>query len=709
MTTAAHHDPYILPMPTPDTPVVLPHLALPMHAHINGRYADWIWPLAALTENPSRNKASIRWRQCPVAFRDELRLVAWTMINGELRPTYLAERATRLRARISLSDLTEAVRQWMYLAAWLEERGLTSLAQCTTAVWTAYDQHLLAAGSSRERVLDILGTLTRLWAFDQLSARPAGVSRPPWDELGADDYLPAASSAGGGENTSEPIAEATMGPLLVWALRMVDDLADDILAGHTDTKRLAETGRTIPSTSAGQAALDAYLDPLVAARAPLPAVRLKGREGYGFARYYVGGLTGASRHQVALYVARHGLVAAAAQRPGPCPLPTPITGRIAGRPWREALDFGETPGLIRLLVTACFIVIAYLTGMQPGEVLGLRHGCCPDPEPDASGRIGRHLIYGHEYKNATDAHGNHHSAGRERDVPWVAITPVVHAVRALERMVECGELLFAHAVHGAMAGPSTGSLRSPALRVRIEDFVTWANAEAARHRVPGEVIPPDPHGAVGTRRFRRTLAWHVARRPGGLVALAIQYGHLRTALVSEGYAARSRDGIHELIDIETVRAVADTVADLNDDLQSGGGLSGPAARRAIKATARAPRFEGTVINATTARRLLANDDAMLYDNPQALLLCHYKREQALCHRTGVRDSPRLDHCMPGCGNIVRTDHHATSLRDRADTLDRQATHVPQPISERLRDHADRLRGIADTHDRTRITLKDPTP
>ncbi|GHE63447.1 hypothetical protein [Streptomyces capitiformicae] len=342
-------------------------------------------------------------------------------------------------------------------------------------------------------------------------------------------------------------------------------------------------------------------------------------------------------------------------------------------------------------------------------MLGLRHGCCPDPEPDASGRIGRPLIYGHEYKNATDAHGNHHSAGRERDVPWVAITPVVQAIRVLERIVEPGELLFAHAVHGAKAGPSTGSLRSPALRVRIEDFVTWANAEAARHHLPSEVIPPDPHGAVGTRRFRRTLAWHIARRPGGLVALAIQYGHLRTALVSEGYAARSREGIHELIDIETVRAVADTVADLNDDLQAGGGLSGPAARRAIKAAARAPRFEGTVINATTARRLLANDDAMLYDNPQALLLCHYKRGQALCHRTGMRDTPRLDHCVPGCGNIVRTDHHATALRHRAAALDNQSTHVPQPISERLGDHAERLRGIADSHDRSRITLKDPTP
>ncbi|MFF0087185.1 hypothetical protein ACFYR1_47190 [Streptomyces canus] len=213
---------------------------------------------------------------------------------------------------------------------------------------------------------------------------------------------------------------------------------------------------------------------------------------------------------------------------------------------------------------------------------------------------------------------------------------------------------------------------------------------------------------MGTRRFRRTAAWHIARRPGGLVALAIQYGYLRTALVSEGYAARSREGFHELIDV-TVRAVAGTVADLNDAPQAGVGLSRPAARRAIKAAARAPRFEGTLINATTARRLLANDDAVLYDTRRRSLQCHYRREQALCHRAGTRDTPRLDHCVPRCGNIVRTDHHATALRHRAAALAEQATQVPQPISERLRDRAKRLRGIADAHDRTRITLKDPTP
>ncbi|MGP3941875.1 hypothetical protein [Streptomyces sp. 6N106] len=214
------------------------------------------------------------------------------------------------------------------------------------------------------------------------------------------------------------------------------------------------------------------------------------------------------------------------------------------------------------------------------------------------------------------------------------------------------------------------------------------------------------HPHTGFADTSKTLAWHIARRPGGLVALAIQYGHLRTAIVTEGYAARSRDGIHELIDVETVRAVADTVAELHEDLEAGGGVSGPAARRAIKAAAHAPRFAGTIITAITARRLLANEDALVYDNPHALLLCHYRREQALCHRGIDRETPSLDHCVTGCGNIVRTDQHATKLRDRADILSERAQRVPGPMAERFRRNAARLQAFADQHDRTRITLEE---
>ncbi|MFE7577110.1 integrase [Streptomyces sp. NPDC057521] len=703
MTTAVESDPYILPLPGPDTPVVLPHRALPLHAHLNARYAAADWPLAPLNENPSSSNFTIHWCNCPTGLQDELRLIAWTLINGELRPSFLRERGTRLRARISATNINETVRRWMHLAVWLQDQGIDSFEDCASEVLHDYGQYLLPRYGSRSVADDTLGSLTRLWAYDQLSARPLGIGRPPWDEFGADDYLPAATHGVGGENDAEPLAEETMGPLLIWAMRMVDDFADDILAAWAESRRLIDIAHTSRATPASAAALESYLDALRTAQAPLPVITGHGRG--GLARFYIGGLTGASRAQLNRVAIREGLVEAAALRPGPCPLDTPVTGRIGGMPWRETFDMGETASLMRHLGTAAFIVLSYLTGMRPGEAAGLRSGCCPDPEPGKDGKVGRHLIRGHEFKTATDEEGNYLSTGQEREVPWVAITPVVNAIRVLERMVPEGALLFDHKAHDLSAvREHTGALRLGTLRNRIEDFVVWANAEATAHGRVNEVIPPDPQGKIGTERFRRSLAWHIARRPNGLVALAIQYGHLRTTFVSEGYAARSRDGIHELIDVETVRAVADTVAELHDDLEAGAGVSGPAARRAIRAAATAPRFEGTAITPTTARRLIANEDAMIFDNPQAFVLCHYKRAQALCHRDGIKDTPSLDHCVPGCGNIARTDRHAAQLRDRADFLDKRAAFAPQPAGDRLRANAGKLRGVADAHDRSKISL-----
>ena len=77
MTAAEDFDPYLLPLPAPASPIVAPHLASPLHAHLNGRYGDPVWPLAPLTGNPSTRKPSIYWEHWPAAFRDEMRLAAW--------------------------------------------------------------------------------------------------------------------------------------------------------------------------------------------------------------------------------------------------------------------------------------------------------------------------------------------------------------------------------------------------------------------------------------------------------------------------------------------------------------------------------------------------------------------------------------------------------------------------------------------------------
>jgi integrase len=704
MTAAPDLDIYLLPAPSPASRVVADHLVVPMHAELNARYGDDVWPLRPLTANPSKRAASIHWTSCPQEFRDQLRAAAWNLINGQLRPTFLATRPA-MRSRIGADHIEATIRQWIKMAKWLRSRGISTLSRCGSPELHDYGMHLNNTGLSRSSVEQALGAVTRLWAFDQLSASPTGIGRPPWDELGNDDYLPQRSSDRG-ENTTEPLDERTIAALLVWAMHLVEDFADDIIAAYAEAARMTAAVAASRATPEGRAALEAYLRPLIQDGSPIPARRMKGR--WMASRTYICAITGASCSQFDRFADEHRLTDLAAIRPGPSPLSVPITGQIDSRPWRKAIDLTEAANLMRHLGTAAFVVTAYLTGMRVQEVLGMRAGCCPDPAPapatgDPRGD-GWHLIRSREYKTATDEDGNHDSAGVEREVPWVAIAPVVRAIRLLERIVDHDGLLFCHDTHNVMATrPDTGSLKHAAISRRIADFVEWANDEAAAHQLPHQIISPDPHGTISPSRFRRSLAWHIARRPNGLVALAVQYGHLRT-VVSGGYASRGRGGIHELLDVETVLAVADTVSGLREDLQAGIGVSGPAARFAITTAVSGPVFAGKAITATTARRLLANETAMLYDNPQALLLCHYKRDQALCHREGVRDTPSLHRCIPGCPNIIRTDRHAEQLRDRADVLRQQAAHVPHPVAERLLATAERLGGQADHHDLTRTVL-----
>lgn len=227
-------------MPGPGSPVVLPHLACAVHAHLNGRYRDPVWPLAPLTENPSAARPKIHWENWPSCFRDEMRLAAWNLVNGQLRPTFLLGHGSRMRGRLGAHHVHATTEQWKLLAAWLEQRGIRRLADCTADVLHDYGQHARDAGHGRNHVLKTLAALTRPWEFDQLSASPSGIGKPPWEELGIDGYQPAAGR-GGGENTTEPLAEQTIGPLLVWAMRMTEDLSGDIL--RTAAPHLGRTRR----------------------------------------------------------------------------------------------------------------------------------------------------------------------------------------------------------------------------------------------------------------------------------------------------------------------------------------------------------------------------------------------------------------------------------------------------------------------------------
>ncbi|MEU9061809.1 hypothetical protein AB0D13_23845 [Streptomyces sp. NPDC048430] len=406
-------------LPAWNTPVIATSLVLAPGPVPVSIYADELWHLAPLVANPSATRPHLDWARFPEALRPQVQLAAWKMINMPLPASMLAGHPT-WHSRLGPHGIHDTVLRWQRFALWLHHQGVTGLDQISDGVWVAWaDRVARQPGAHRGTVTKDLVALTRLWAFDSATRAGAGMAMPPWNHLGVDDFLPTTPIPGRGENTTEPISPATMGPLLICALRMVDDFADDILAAWTESQRLADIAAHTAASPASKARLKHYLQDLIARGQPVPS-RSNAGNVHALANTYIAGHVGCSSAQVnGLLTAapwQH-LLAYVRENPGPCPLSTPITGLVGERRWAAFIDFTATRELLRHLGTACFIVLAYLTGMRPAEVLGLESGCCPDQDG------GRHLIYGRVFKSAADADGNHHSAGHLREVPWVAIAP----------------------------------------------------------------------------------------------------------------------------------------------------------------------------------------------------------------------------------------------------------------------------------------------
>ncbi|MFG3227606.1 integrase [Kitasatospora sp. NPDC048194] len=674
------------------------------------RYGDEKWSLLALTQNPSATDDLIQWAWFPEVFREPFRFAAWTMINYPLPDIDMIRHGAAMRSKLSAGRVLSTVNQWSIFARWLTEHGITTLARVTAEDLIDFAAHLdKVRGLARNTVTSHLIALSRLHYYGRLYLPPQDrLVEPPWLSEGLDDYLPAASPLG--ENVTEPIAPATMGPLLVWALRFVEDFSDDIMTANDEYRRLFAAGDALrgPGQTAPADGLLAFLENLKAEGLPIPTATVKGRP-LAVPGTFLAGKTGVPVNKVDRIMREPVWRDYRLANPGPCLLETPVTATLGGEPWHEPFEFYTFPALVMHLVTACYIVLGYLTGMRTGEILGLQNGCCPDPggEPGAAKR---HLIYGRQFKVARDEDGNHDSAGVVREAPWVAVPQVVRAVRVLERLGgDHDGLLFAAEVYDPrnLERRSGRSLAIATMSNRVERFTAWVNTHTRSRGRQAEVIPPDPHGRVGTGRFRRTLAWHIARRPGGLVALAVQYGHMRT-LISQGYGSRTRGGIHDLLDFETARTVAEHLSEVHEAIQEGEGVSGPAARRLIHAAAQEhERFGGMIATVKQARRLLADPTLNVFENKEAFLFCNYDRSKALCHpgRGGKSEAPSLDRCRSNCANIARTDQQAIHLREAAGSLRQQADSrlVPEPLADRLRERAETLSELADKHDADRVT------
>ena len=308
-----------------------------------------------------------------------------------------------------------------------------------------------------------------------------------------------------------------------------------------------------------------------------------------------------------------------------------------GRPWRPAMEGSrEVYDELDHLRAACYVVVAYLSGMRHPEVNDLEAGCVRRRR-GPGGRVIRWYVYGRTRK------------GKRSPVEarWVVVEPVAAAVEVLERLSTSGRIFDpgAHRSRLADRRPRDADWWSG----RINRLCAHVSALAEEH---GQDLIPLVDGRpwkFTTRQFRRTLAWHIAAQPGGTVAGMLQYKHVST-LTFEGYAGTSRSGFRQEVEQERMLSQLEVLCEQWRAWEQGRFKpTGPGGKRVERLFRRVRRelggFEGAVVDDTRLALALRDEAQRVY--PGVLTNCWFDPATARC----LSDSQRCDAKtpnMPGC-------------------------------------------------------------
>ncbi|MDT4993383.1 MAG: hypothetical protein QOH97_3275, partial [Actinoplanes sp.] len=562
------------------------------------RFGDDVWPLGPILHQDHMRNLILDFTTLPARWQTLGKELSYALLSAPLPPG---------EARLDPVTIREIFTELKRFFAWLDSRPgrpLATLSAMAPADLLDYQRHLralLPGSNSRSRAR---AAVRRFWRYrnnlisDRLAFDPLRV-----DGWGEPNQAPNI------ENATDRIPEAVFGPLLAWALRFVDDFAVDILAGDERWRQLrGNEGRMLAGHAS--AALQQLVQEHLRDQRPLPGYA--GRPNLA----NLAATIGCSRR----YLQRHrDEIAAVAETVGLTPaglIDVPITGRLDGQAWIEGIATmhkGTRHGLgtlARLLQAACYIVIAFLSGMRDSEIKHLRRGCL-STQYDADGIAYRWKLHGLAFKGEQDPTGT--------PATWVVGRPVARAIEVLQRLQPETELLFARLPHGPGNGPATKArnavLVSSTTNKQLNEFIDWINTYCAEHQ-RDDTIPTVNKRAwrLKSSQFRRTLAWFIARRPGGSIAGAIQYRHLSIQMF-EGYAGTSDSGFRAEVESEQALSRGEHLLAMIDAHEHEN-LAGPAAveaERRLTAFADQPGFPGTVV--TDRRRFLriiAKHDPAVY-------------------------------------------------------------------------------------------------
>lgn len=682
------------------------------------RFSDDRWDLGPAIHEAHYRSISVNFDLVPPDFRSAIKIYVWMELNGNRESAGLRRSGVEGQGAVySMHYRVLFIRKFL---KWLTDNLIFTLADVNASDLDRYLHAVLTAEEDVRRQGHLLNGVRRLWAFrDLLPLQDRLPEAPPW--RGKDNRVLLGRPRPGIENRTRRVPETTMSALLCWALRFVEEFSADIVTAWSEYRILV--GRTEKRTSLAEAAqttsaagkadwLNAAIDALLAEHR-MTGEALPGRKigpencdvepDWMHLARIIGCAHSVFDRRRTLHRQRvldSGLPVADAAY-----LRARLHGLLDGSLWLHRIRYEQVPQLVRALHTAAYILIAYLSGMRPGEVLTLERGCVgKDP------RTGLWQITGREWKAVTDATGVKIPQGRLRTDPWIVIEPVARAVAVLEQL-HPEPLLFPVSILGAKGTDRRGGAKASATIANdMHFFIDWVNTYCvSNERTDG--IPTTDFRLNGSQ-LRRTLAWFICRRPRGLVAAAIQYGHVHVQ-ITQGYGGNYASGFPDEMSFERWLARLDELDHADRALKAGAHVSGPAAHTyRERAAGGSNRFAGRVVRSSKqARHILANPSLQIYQGKG--MTCVFDATSALCEaapsHNDARLTPDTDDCRSSCRNIARTDNDINDIQREAAELRRL---IDDPISPPLRLEREKHRlayldRTIEMHDATRPVTEQP--
>jgi integrase len=652
------------------------------------RFGDDAWDLTPAMFQQQMKALVLNFTPLPLAYRLTIKHLCFAMLCGDLPA---AER------RAGIASIRRHLVELKRFVTWLDGRTpgrSPRLGELTAADLSAYAHHLSAVvRSPASREAAEVG-VRLLWRYR--TVLPEG--RLSLDPLEADGWGGSTLRRTRSENSTPRIPEAVMGPLLTWSLRFIDDFAPDILAAHDhQRRRLAEADHAPLTRPQISARLEAVLEEYLHAGRPLPG--RDGKVNYAFLLYEAGA-TRLPAVRTPAYVRAIDAVAAITGISTVTGMNIPITACLDGEPWVAGIgasqrDPNGAAALTLRLQSACYIVIAYLSGMRDSEIKHLKRGCVRIHR-DSTGAAYRWTITSRAFKNETDPAGT--------EATWVIGAPAARAVKVLEALQPPDvTALF----RSTLWTRGQGALNIARTNQLLNAFIVWINAYCAeRDRTDSVAQIEGVDWTLSTRQFRRTLAWHIARRPGGAIAGAIQFRHLSVQMF-EGYAGTSDSGFRAEVEAEQALTRGEHLLALisHHEHPAFTGPAAPEATRRLNEFADQARFQGQVVtDPRRVTRLMQRHDPAIY--PGTYITCMFDPAKALCQQrrdgTGTpRPSPST--CQPlDCRNTALTRQNVRALREEARRIDAELAQVPALpplLAARLSERRTKITTFLARHDR----------